>query len=85
MDFRAIIMGVLFAVMWSSAFSSARIIVADAPPMAALAIRFLISGGIAVGIALWLGQSWRLSRAQWRLTILFGIWPAPLLVVEDSS
>ncbi|MDJ1015138.1 MAG: DMT family transporter [Paracoccaceae bacterium] len=73
MDFRAIIMGVLFAVMWSSAFSSARIIVADAPPMAALAVRFLISGGIAVGMALWLGQPWRLTREQWRLTILFGV------------
>ena len=44
MDFRAIGMGLAFAFMWSSAFTSARIIVADAPPLTALALRFLISG-----------------------------------------
>ena len=70
---RAILMGLAFAFMWSSAFSSARIIVADAPPLTALAIRFAISGGLAVAIALALGQSWRLTRAQWRATVIFGI------------
>ncbi len=73
MDIRAIVMGLAFALMWSSAFTSARIIVADAPPVTALAIRFLISGLIGVGLALALGQSWRLSPAQWRATIVFGI------------
>ena len=66
-------MGLAFAVMWSSAFTSARIIVADAPPLAALAVRFLISGLIAVALARALGQSWHLTPQQWRLTILFGI------------
>ena len=33
MDFKAIMMGLAFAFMWSSAFSSARIIVAEAPPV----------------------------------------------------
>ncbi len=73
MDFRAIGMGVLFALIWSSAFSSARIIVADAPPLGALALRFAISGLIGVGLARALGQSWRLDRAQWRATLVFGI------------
>lgn len=73
MDIRAIAMGLAFAVMWSSAFTSARIIVADAAPLHALALRFLISGLIGVGIAWAMGQSWRLTRAQWRATILFGI------------
>ncbi|GAA4220560.1 DMT family transporter [Sagittula marina] len=66
-------MGLAFALMWSSAFTSARIIVAEAPPLSALALRFLISGTLAVGIALALGQSWRLTRAQWRATIIFGV------------
>jgi len=66
-------MGVAFAIMWASAFTSARMIVADAPPLTALAIRFLISGIIGIGIALMLGQSWRLSRNQWRATIVFGL------------
>ncbi|MDP1669069.1 DMT family transporter [Phaeovulum sp.] len=73
MDFRAIFMGLAFALMWSSAFTSARMIVADAPPLTALAARFLVSGLVGVGIALALGQSFRLNRAQWRATFIFGI------------
>jgi len=73
MDLRAIFMGLAFALMWSSAFTSARMIVAEAPPLTALALRFLISGLIGVGIALALGQSFRLNRAQWRATLIFGV------------
>lgn len=73
MDIRAILMGLGFALMWSSAFTSARIIVSAAPPLTALGLRFLISGLIGITIALILGQSWRLTRAQWRATIIFGI------------
>jgi drug/metabolite transporter (DMT)-like permease len=73
MDFRAILMGLAFAALWSSAFTSARMIVAEAPPLAALSLRFLISGSLGVAITLALGQSWRLSRAQWRATLIFGL------------
>ena len=73
MDFRAIAMGLAFSAMWSSAFTSARMIVMDAPPLTALTIRFLISGLIGIGIALLLGQNARLSRAQWRSVLIFGI------------
>lgn len=73
MDIRAILMGLAFAAMWSSAFTSARIIVADAPPLMALALRFAISGALAVLIARLMGQSWHLTRNQWKATIVFGI------------
>lgn len=73
MDIRAIFMGLVFAAIWSSAFTSARIIVADAPPLGALAFRFLISGLIGVIVALALGQSLRFTRAQWRAIVIFGI------------
>ncbi|GAA6201434.1 DMT family transporter [Aquicoccus sp. SU-CL01552] len=73
MDIRAIAMGLAFAFMWSSAFTSARIIVADASPLFSLALRFLISGLLGVLIARAMGQSWRLSRSQWYATLLFGI------------
>ena len=33
MDFKAILMGLAFAVMWSSAFTSTRVIVTAAPPL----------------------------------------------------
>ncbi|EAQ46370.1 membrane protein, putative [Roseobacter sp. MED193] len=73
MDLRAVTMGLTFAFMWSSAFTSARIIVMDASPLFSLAVRFLISGLIGVGIALALGQTWRLTRGQWRATMIFGL------------
>ena len=50
LDLTAIGMGLAFAFIWSSAFTSARIIVADAAPLAALALRFFISGLIGIGI-----------------------------------
>ncbi|TCL01600.1 threonine/homoserine efflux transporter RhtA [Shimia isoporae] len=73
MDLRAIGMGLLFAFIWSSAFTSARIIVADAPPLAISSIRFAIAGMIGVAIARALGQSWHLTPAQWRATLIFGL------------
>jgi len=73
MDIRAIFMGLAFAAMWSSAFSTARIIVQEMPPLSALALRFLISGLFAIAVAFALGQRLRLNRPQWRATVLFGI------------
>jgi drug/metabolite transporter (DMT)-like permease len=73
MDIRAIMLGLAFAFIWSSAFTSARIIVEAAPPLWALALRYALSGGVGVLIAVFLGQSWRLSRTQWRAVVIFGI------------
>jgi probable blue pigment (indigoidine) exporter len=73
MDIRAILAGLAFALIWSSAFTSARIIVADAPPMLSLSLRFLISGLIGIALARLLGQTWRLTPGQWRATIVFGL------------
>ncbi|MFT5744241.1 MAG: drug/metabolite transporter (DMT)-like permease [Paracoccaceae bacterium] len=73
MDIRAILLGLTFALMWSSAFTSARVIVEYAPPLTALALRFLISGVLGVVIALLLGQSARLTRRQWIGVLTFGI------------
>ncbi|MCK4711407.1 MAG: DMT family transporter, partial [Marinosulfonomonas sp.] len=73
MDIRALLMGLTFAFIWSSAFSSARIIVVDAPPLASLALRFLISGILGVILARMMGQTWHLTRDQWRATFIFGL------------
>ena len=73
MDILAIIAGIGFGVMWASAFTSARVIVQYAPPLTTLSVRFLISGLLGVGLALALGQSWRLTRGQWIATVVFGI------------
>ena len=49
-------MGVAFAFMWSSAFSSARIALESAPPLWTLVARFLLAGGLAIGVATMLGH-----------------------------
>jgi probable blue pigment (indigoidine) exporter len=72
-DTRAIVMGVMFGIMWASAFTSARVIVQYAPPLYALAIRFLLSGIFAVLLARVMGQSWHLTRRQWIATLIFGV------------
>ncbi|MFN4173215.1 MAG: DMT family transporter [Pseudorhodobacter sp.] len=77
MDLRAILMGLGFVLMWSSAFATAKIIVADAPPLMSLAARFLITGLIAVALARAMGQDWRLPGglrgAQARAVLIFGL------------
>ncbi|MEO9823461.1 MAG: DMT family transporter [Paracoccaceae bacterium] len=73
MDIKSILGGLAFAFMWSSAFTSARIIVSNAPPLSISSLRFLIAGLVAIAIARAMGQSWQLTRDQWKLTVLFGV------------
>lgn len=73
MDIKAIGMGLAFSLMWSSAFTSARVIVAYAPPLTALSLRFLVSGLIGILIAYLIGQRAQLTRQQWIGVIVFGI------------
>ena len=73
MDIRALLMGLAFVLMWSSAFTSARVAVEYASPLLLLSVRFLISGLLAMAIAKALGQHIRLNRKQWLAVVLFGI------------
>ena len=73
MDIKAILMGVGFALIWASAFTATRIAVQYAPPLSLLVVRFALSAAIAVAFARALGQSWRLSRAEWRTVVIFGL------------
>ncbi|MEM7520315.1 MAG: DMT family transporter [Pseudomonadota bacterium] len=73
MDKSAILMGLIFAFIWSSAFTSARIIVVDMSPLLALSVRYLISGLLGVAIAWLMGQRMSLTPAQWRATVVFGV------------
>lgn len=72
-DGPAILGGLAFAFIWSSAFTSAKIIVTNAPPLTISAVRFLIAGLIALALARILRQSFSLTRQQWQLTVIFGI------------
>lgn len=74
MDIKALFMGLLFAAMWASAFTSTRMIVTEAPPLLSLTLRFALSGVAGVLIALAMGQSWRgLTRGQWRAIVILGL------------
>lgn len=74
MDIRAVLMGVSFAVMWASAFTTTRVIVTEAPPLLSLSVRFALSGLVAILIARMMGQTWRgLKRSQWRAVIILGL------------
>ncbi|WP_017998647.1 DMT family transporter [Paracoccus sp. N5] len=73
MDLKAILMGTGFALVWASAFTTTRIIVLAAPPLTALVIRFALSALVAIPLAWAMGQNWRLSRAEWRTVIVFGL------------
>ena len=74
MDIKAIFMGVAFAIMWASAFTTTRMIVTQAPPLMALAVRFALSGAMGVGLALAMAESFRsLTRAQWRAILVLGL------------
>lgn len=72
-DGKAVLMGVVFGIMWASAFTSARVIVQYAPPLYALAIRFMISGLLGVMVARAMGQSWQLTKRQWTAVLIFGV------------
>lgn len=73
MDIRAIAMGMTFALIWSSAFTSARIIVLQAPPLTVSALRFYLAGVLVIALAWMLGQRPRLDRKAWRAVIVFGV------------
>lgn len=72
-DWGAMALGVTFALIWSSAFTSSRIVVEYWPPFLVLSARFLFSGAVALGIGLAVGQRIRLTAAEWRAVVLFGI------------
>ena len=73
MKIRDVVLGLAFAIIWSSAFSSARIAMFDAPPFLLLSLRFLFSGTIAIAIAIILGQSINFSKSEWYAIGIFGL------------
>jgi len=68
-----ILIGVVFALLWSSAFSVAKILVAHTPPFSVLALRFVISALIAASIAMALGQKFPVGWQAWRPIVILGL------------
>ncbi|MEK9751903.1 MAG: DMT family transporter [Rhodospirillaceae bacterium] len=68
-----LVAGVVFALIWSSAFSVAKILVASTPPFSVSALRFVIASGLAWAIALLLGQRLPRGRQAWRAIVILGL------------
>lgn len=66
-------MGFAFAVMWSSAFSVAKVVLEDAPPYTVLTLRFLMAAVLAGGIAMAVGQPLPRGRAVWGTILVLGL------------
>jgi drug/metabolite transporter (DMT)-like permease len=66
-------LGIAFAVLWSSAFSTAKVLVTYAPPFTISAVRFGLAALLAGGIALALRQPFPRGMAAVRPIILLGL------------
>src|SRR5262249_31884020 len=62
----------VFCLLWSSAFSVAKLALADCPPLLLLATRFLIAGAIMLGAAALTGTNWR-KLTRFDLIALVGL------------
>jgi drug/metabolite transporter (DMT)-like permease len=68
-----LLLGTGFSIMWSSAFSAARIAVQDAPPLSLLTFRFFASGLIALALGRLLGQRLPRGRRAWGSLVVLGL------------
>ena len=67
------VMVAAFCLLWASAFSVAKLAIADCPPLIVLTARFLLAGVVILGAAALCGVRLRLSRRELLLFALLGI------------
>ena len=70
---RLALMVLAFVLLWSSAFSAAKIAVADSPPLIFLAVRFLAAGVLMLALAPLSGIRWTLSRRDVAVFAALGV------------
>jgi drug/metabolite transporter (DMT)-like permease len=63
----------VFGLLWSSAFSVAKLAMADCPPLLLLALRFLVAGVIILGAAVLRGTSLRIGRRDLLVFATLGV------------
>jgi drug/metabolite transporter (DMT)-like permease len=62
-----------FCILWSSAFSVAKVALADCPPLLLLSARFLVAGVVMLGFAAAQRTPWTLSRRDVVLFAVLGV------------
>jgi len=70
---RLALMVLAFVLLWSSAFTAAKIAVADSPPLLFLAARFLAAGVVMLALAPLCGVRWTLSRRDVAVFAALGV------------
>ena len=75
MSLKSLFLGLIFVLLWSSAFTSAKILVSNAPPLLILGLRFLLTGTIGIiinNLFFYKIKLSQLSFSNWILIIIFG-------------
>ena len=73
MNLKSLLMGLIFIILWSSAFTSAKVLVSYSPPLLILGIRFLFTGAIGIIINNIFFDKIRLNNNDWKFILSFGI------------
>ena len=73
MELKHILLGVGFALIWASAFPSAKIAVQFWPPFLFLFFRFSLAGLFSIILGSYLGQSFKFDRRSLLLIVVFGL------------
>ena len=73
---------IFFVFLWGTAFIPSKIGVLASSPFWFLTIRFVISGAVALAIALASGSAWPRSRAAWTQVVLLG---ATFMVIAGAT
>lgn len=67
------LLAVLFSVLWASAFIAVKVALRDCPPLLLMASRFLVAGGVALGLARMQGRPLPASLDAWRPLVVLGL------------
>ncbi len=73
MEFKHILLGVGFALIWASAFPSAKIAVQFCPPFFFLFLRFSLAGMFSILLGKYLGQNFRFDLKDLLWIAIFGL------------
>ncbi len=67
------LLAVTFSVIWAAAIVAVKTLVTYAPPLLAMAIRFLAAGGLLLGFARLRGLALPVTWADWRPIVVLGL------------
>lgn len=73
MELKSVFMGLGFVILWSSAFTSAKVLVQYSPPLLILAVRFFLTGSLGLLLANLFCEKISLTKKEWYSLVAFGL------------